>query len=62
MEKNAEYGRQSEIIAQVHVWREQSLFTVKTQTQALYLEKFLMIALVQTILIIQKNVTTLRVT
>ena len=33
----------------------------RLKTQALYLEKFLMIALAQTFFIIQKNVTTLRV-
>ena len=39
MEKNAEYGGQPEILAQVHdIARYQSLFTMKTQTKALYLE------------------------
>ena len=41
MEKKAEYGGQSEILAPVH----QSPFTLKTQTKALYLENFLLIAL-----------------
>ena len=41
MEKNAEYAGQPEIFALVHViYRDQSLFTMKTQTKALYLENF----------------------
>ena len=40
MEKNAEYGGQPEILALVHVLRNQPLFTMKTQTYALYLENF----------------------
>ena len=45
MEKNAEYGGQPEILALVHVKRDQSLFTMKTQTKAQYLENCLLIAL-----------------
>ena len=46
MKKNAKYRGQPEILAQVHVIeRDQSLFTMKTQTKALYLENFLLITL-----------------
>ena len=59
MEKNAECGGQPEILALVHVTeRDQSLFTMKTYTKALYLENFLLIALALTFFIIQKNVRT----
>ena len=45
MEKNAEYAGQPEILALVYVQRDQSLFTMKTQKNALYLENFLLIVL-----------------
>ena len=51
MEKNAEYGGQPEILALLHViQRPITLFTIETQTKALYLA--------WTFCIIQKNVTT----
>ena len=40
MEKNAEYGRQQEILAPVHVIKRPITVHYKTQTKALYLEKF----------------------
>ena len=61
MEKNAEYGGQPEILAQVHAI-ERPITVHSSQTKALYLENFLLIALAQTFFIIQKNVTILRVT
>ena len=59
MEKNAEYGGQQEILALVHVIERPITVHYETQTKALYLENFLLIALAQTFfIIIQKNVTT----
>ena len=40
MEKNAEYGRQQEILALVHVIERLITVHYETQTKALYLEKF----------------------
>ena len=44
METNAEYAGQPEILALVHVIERQSLFSMRIQTKALYLENFLLIA------------------
>ena len=40
MEKNAEYGEQQEILAQVHVMERPITVHYETQTKALYLENF----------------------
>ena len=40
MEKNAEYGRQQEILALVHLIEKPITVHYETQTKALYLEKF----------------------
>ena len=45
MEKNAEYGGQQEILVLVHVIERPITVHYETQTKALYLENFLLIAL-----------------
>ena len=45
MEKNAEYGGEPEILASVHVIERPSTVHYETQTKALYLENYLLIAL-----------------
>ena len=40
MQKNAEHGRQQEILAQVHVIERPSTIHYETQTKTLYLENF----------------------
>ena len=58
MEKNVEYGGQPEILALVHVIERPITVHYETQTKALCLENFLLIALAWTFFIVQKNVTT----
>ena len=62
MEKNAEHGGQPEILAQMHaIERTITVHREDSDTGTVFGE-VLMIALAQTFFIIQKNVTTLRVT
>ena len=63
MEKNAEYRGQPEILAQVHALeRPITVHCEDSDKGTVFGEFFLLIALAQTFFIIQKNVTTLRVT
>ena len=62
MEKNAEYGGQPEILAQVHAMERPITVHCEDSDKGTVLENFLLIALAQTFFILQKNVTTLRVT
>ena len=62
MEKNAEYGGQPEILAQVHAIGRTITVHCEESDKGTVLENFLLIALAQTFFIIQINVTTLRVT
>ena len=58
MEKNAEYGGQPEILAQVHVIERPTTVHYDNSDKCTVFEKFLLIAPAYTFFIIQKNVTT----
>ena len=62
MEKNAEYGGQHEMLAQLHTIERPITVHCEDSDKGTIFEEFLLIALAQTFFIIQKNVTTLRVT
>ena len=62
MEKNAEYGGQPEILSQVHAIERPIIVHCEDSDKGTVFGEFLLIALAQTFFIIQKNVTTLRVT
>ena len=62
MEKNAEYGGQPEIVAQVHAMERAITVHCEDSDKGIVSGELLLIALAQTFFIIQKNETTLRVT
>ena len=57
MEKNAEYGGQPEILAQVHVIERTITVHYEDSDKSTVFGEFLLIALEQTFFIIQKNMT-----